>query len=103
VNSLESELMEEIARLVGRAEEVFTTHSELRDWIACVLHRRLHGVSGRPGGRCNEVAAAACAISFKGDCPLASKPSELDDVMNRLPTARLEALLRLECGAKIIT
>jgi hypothetical protein len=46
------------------------------------------------------VAAAACAIRFKGECPTSSTPSEFDEVMSSLPTSRLEALLRLEQDAE---
>ena len=76
VNGRESEPMEEISGLAARAEEVFATHADLRDWLFCVLHRRLHGLSERPSGRCPKVAAAACAIRFKGECPTSSTPRE---------------------------
>ncbi len=100
VNGRESEPMEEISGLAARAEEVFATHADLRDWLFCVLHRRLHGLSERPRGRCPKVAAAACAIRFKGECPTSSTPREFDEVMSSLPTSRLEALLRLEQDAE---
>jgi hypothetical protein len=100
VNGRESESMEEISGLAARAEEVFATHADLRDWLFCVLHRRLHGLSERPSGRCPKVAAAACAIRFKGECPTSSTPREFDEVMSSLPTSRLEALLRLEQDAE---
>ena len=89
------DLMAEAARLAARAEAVFASRFALRDWIVCVLQRRLEAAEG-PRERCGEVAAAACAIGFGGECPLASTPREFAEIVLRLPTAQLEALLRLE-------
>lgn len=91
----DSELMQAVVSHARSAEAVFATHADLRDWLVCVVHQRLHGDSGRPGGRCGKVAAAACAVRFRRACPLSSTPSELDEIVGRLPTSRLEALLRL--------
>jgi hypothetical protein len=96
VTALESDLLDEVDRLARRAGDAFATRSALRDWLVCVLHQRLHGVPRRPGVRCDGVAAAACAIGFSGECPMASAPHEFDRVVAGLPTAQLEALLSLE-------
>jgi hypothetical protein len=95
MNAREADLMAEVARLASNAEDVFTTHSDLRDWLTCVLERRLNGVSEQPRGRCSEVSAAACAIRFTGWCPRASTAREFDELASHLPTSRLEALLKL--------
>jgi hypothetical protein len=98
VNNQDSELLDRISRLAATAEGLFVTHAELSAWLACALRRRRHGETGGSAQRCDEVAAAACAIGFNGECPLASTPIEFDFVTSRLPTARLEALLRLAEG-----
>ena len=102
MNAHESELMDEVAQLARRAEGVFLTRSDLRRWLTCVLHQRLHGVSRQPDGRCDAVSAAACAAGLDGKCPVASTPSELDQAMRQLSTARLEALLKLTSGTRTL-
>jgi len=93
------ELVQEVAFLVRSAERVFATRADLRDWLVCAIRRRLHGSSKPPRGQCGAVEAAACAIRFRGECPLSSSSTQLDEVISRLPASRLEALLRLQCDA----
>ena len=89
-------LIDEVAWLTHRAGDVFATSSDLRDWIVCVLHQRRFGIPTRPRARCQAVSAAACAIGFRGDCPMASAPHEFDAIVRSLSTQRLEALLALQ-------
>ena len=96
---VESELMRDVARLAGGAAGAFATRLALCDWLACVLHQRLNGFSRRSGVRCPEVFAAACAVGFSGDCPMASAPLEFDKIVGRLTTVQLEALLQLQRNA----
>jgi|SRR5579872_2452545 len=94
--SIDADLMVDVARLAGTARDAFETRLALRDWLACVLHQRLHGFTRRPGVRCDEVFAAACAIGFSGECPMASAPNEFDRVVSRLTSNQLEGLLKLQ-------
>jgi hypothetical protein len=93
------EFMQEVALLAHRAQPVFSTNAELRDWLVCTVRRALNGCASQPRAPCCKMAAAACAIRFGRECPLSSTCGELDEIINRLPTSRLEALLRLQHDA----
>ena len=94
------ELVQEVASLARAAERAFATRADLRDWLVCALRRRVDGAASDPRRHCSQVAAAACAVRFRRECPLSSTPSQLDEVMSRLPTSQLEALLRLQADAR---
>jgi len=86
-------------RLADGARDVFASRGAFHDWFACVLHHRAHGEPRRTRAECDEVSALACAMSFRGECLNATASRDLDTAMRRLPTARLEALLRV-CGER---
>jgi DNA-directed RNA polymerase specialized sigma24 family protein len=94
------ELVQEVTSLARDAERAFATRADLRDWLVCTIRRRLYGSARDQHGQCSEVAAAACAVRFRRECPLSSTPSELDAVMSKLPTSQLEALLRLQASPR---
>ncbi|MFI4934710.1 MAG: hypothetical protein ACHP7N_08850 [Caulobacterales bacterium] len=92
--ALEAGVVEDVAVKAWRARGVFATRAQMDEWLACVIRRRLRGVSMVTNGRCNPVAAMACALCFAGECPFSSAARELDEIMGALPTPRLEALLK---------
>ena len=93
-------LLDEAATLAHRAEGAFDSRAELKDWLACAVAQRLRGAPRCGKGQCAQSARLACAMRFKGACPFAMQPRELDNALSRLPTGRLQALMRLERDAR---
>jgi len=89
------EIEREVAALAQSGEPVFATKTDLRDWLACVIRRRVLSGANQSRRRCSELAAAACAVRFECECPLSSTPGELDEVFQRLTAPQLEAILRM--------
>ena len=83
------------------AREVFADRAAFHDWFVCVLHHRAYGEPKRSRAECDSTSSLACAMSFRGECAFATAGRQLDAVMRGLPTAHLEALLRV-CGERRI-
>jgi len=77
-----------------RLREAFPSEAEMVGWLACVVRRRLRP-DAPASGPCTAACALACAFAFSGGCDHVAGARDLGDLVAGLPTARLEALLRL--------
>ena len=87
--------------LARHAEEAFDSRAELQAWLSCALAQRL-GASPKAAAGCGEASALACAMPFRGGCPRSMSARDLDAALSRLPTRRLQALLRLERHSRTV-
>ena len=85
----------DLARLAAQARDVFATRSDLCGWLLCAARQRAQDSGGRRPVACDEVSAAACAVTFGVGCPQSSTPRQFARTIAGLPTPQLEALLAL--------
>ncbi len=93
----DADIDHEVEQAARSAEGVFESRAELAAWLSCAFSRC--GSGGQSA--CGELAAAACAVRFGGMCARSSRPAQFIDLVGRLPTRRLEALLALRSNRTV--